>query len=130
MNSVMTSINIAGPDDIPVTDNAFYLYEFPKDWNTKNILDVFKDAKPIQVKWIDDTSCFLFIKSRSKISIVEKILNERLPNKSFPFLLKTWDEHQNSNVVSCLDEERNPRKRARSNEPLGSKRNIKECIIS
>jgi RNA binding domain len=85
-------MSTSGDDDLPDTSNIFYMTHFPSDWQTRNILSLFKLAAPVSIKWLGDIECLVVVRDKAKVPIV-KVIMDLGPSDTNCFKLRTWEEY-------------------------------------
>ncbi|KAJ3428753.1 poly(a)-specific ribonuclease pnldc1 [Anaeramoeba flamelloides] len=91
-------LNLFGQDIKINLDRMFYLSDFNKEWDNNKIFKTFDSQNNFfKINWIDDTSCFIELRNKNKISEFTKqfVNNKNIKKKkNQEYLLITYVDYQ------------------------------------
>ncbi|KAI8803206.1 ribonuclease H-like domain-containing protein [Cladochytrium replicatum] len=88
MRSDIPFFNLGGHETMVPRSDVYYIYDFPNKWRTNDILEnLQKLVGPLQVRWIDSTSCFVIVQEW------KRLIRYVLQCRSFERAVDELDEH-------------------------------------
>lgn len=84
------------------TSSLFYMHSFPREWKTRDLMSALKEAAPVNIRWIDDTSALIVVRESGKIPVAQAIV-EVAPSEAFAFGMMGWDRYQEQMKIGGVD---------------------------
>ncbi|KAJ3081397.1 hypothetical protein HK102_002366 [Quaeritorhiza haematococci] len=78
MRSDLGHLYLEGEDATPDRSNIFHVSEFPATTSTFDIITAFRDVGPVQVRWIDSTSCWVIVRETENVAVmIERFVEKK-----------------------------------------------------
>lgn len=120
----------------------FLVQKFPVSWKTTDLQIAIKDLGYTTIKWIDDQSCLVIVRDKSKVEVAVEMTKKTIKKKSKFVITRFIGESVPVDVDAgdklgstkkWFSEYPSARKRARSESPGAdagqTKKNKKSCLL-
>lgn len=105
LSTLQGFVTLDGPDVVPVQENLFLISEFPSEWKTRHILNLFEGFGPVKFRWLSDTSVLVTVESPENVKPVMNLIVANPKSEARLFKAALYQQQQESKTDNSQQED-------------------------